>query len=159
MRALPSPVTAGTAGGAAEKPSWPLQPTSATKDSVCIMIKDFAQPHLWFVQAGSAARGGRALQPSAVTAALLAALLETAPPQSPGCPSSAPPAAPAPSLALGAGRGGAAAAEATARAALAGAMQLPSPFNTPSLLSLPLPGMRVDQLRPPPHYNRPSVLL
>ncbi|KAK9846589.1 hypothetical protein WJX81_007237 [Elliptochloris bilobata] len=76
---------------------------------------------------------------SPITAALLAALQENpAPPHdqllSPAHPLSAPPIAPAPGLVAGRGRGACGGA-----AAYACASQLPSPFNTPNLLSLPLP--------------------
>lgn len=83
-------------------------------------------------------------QGSPLTALLLAALqgnpaCHPAHLYSPAHPRSAPPAAPAPNLAPGSGRGASA-----GHAACAGAAQLPSPFNTPNLLSLPLPGAYQD---------------
>ena len=102
------------------------------------------------VQAGCA----EAAEPqgSPMTALLLAALQANPAHhpdhlRSPAHPRSAPPAAPAPDPAPGSGRGASA-----GRAACAGAAQLPSPFNTPNLLSLPLPGAfpdaRVSRTRP-----------
>ena len=97
-------------------------------------------------QAWSAAAGRRAPRPSPVTAALLAALQDTCGPPLASCPLSAPPRAPAPpGLARDAQRQGARArarpAEAAAaRAAAARSALPPSPFNTPYLLALPLPG-------------------
>ena len=98
-------------------------------------------------------------QNSPLTALLLAALqgnpaCHAAHMRSPAHPRSAPPAAPAPNLAPGGGRGAAA-----GHAECAGAAQLPSPFNTPKLLSLPLPGALQDAHVPltgPPYADLPA---
>jgi len=100
------------------------------------------------VQAGSAAAGRRAPMPSPVTAALLAALQDSRGPSFAGCPLSAPPRAPAaPGLAQDAPRRGARAYVRPTEAAAAQAALPPSPFNTPYLLALPLPGGAAMDMR------------
>jgi len=92
-------------------------------------------------QVGSIATQRRAPRPSPVTAALLAALQDSCGPPLTACPLSAPPHAPAaPGPARDMPRRGARAYVRPAEAAVARAVLPPSPFNTPYLLALPLPG-------------------